>query len=90
MGSKAVPEVVCLIFLLEGERLKHSAAWISRQNPQGIYYIYSSYWLVYGWIPTECVLEITGLGDFRSRCAELGIHSGKASFFGPITKDFKP
>ncbi len=29
-----------------------------RQNPQGIQYIHSSHWLVYGWTPPECVLNI--------------------------------
>lgn len=50
--------------------------WSELYHPDGIQYAWHSHYLVYGWIPAECIIATFDLASFRRECEQRNIKEG--------------
>lgn len=49
----------------------------STTNPNGIKFAWPSHYLVYGWIPVQCIVKLFTLAQFRDICKDRNIRPGQ-------------
>lgn len=49
----------------------------STTNPNGIKFAWHSHYLVYGWIPVQCIVKLFTLAQFRDICKDRNIRPGQ-------------
>ena len=55
-------------------------------NPDGVKFTWPSHYLVYGWIPVQCIVTTFTLAQFREICEGRNIRSGQLCGRNPISK----